>query len=101
MMPKKKPYFNNNWQAYKDADDDMFIDHTFEEFMAYKIAGWELPSSVSCVIRETTHNGKIKEHVYKRSKAAQKKIIKLMSEGASFIVADGYTIHQMFPNNAD
>ena len=98
-MPKKKPYYHNNWQAYKDADDGMFIDHTYEEFMGWKVAGWELPSTVACIIRETNTKGKVKEHVYKRHKAAQKKIIKLMDQGADFIVADDESIHHMFPND--
>ena len=51
-----KPYFPNNWQEYKDAPDEMFQPHTFDEIMNWKVAGWELPSSVSCIIR--VHNNK-------------------------------------------
>ena len=103
-MPKKKPYHHNNWQAYKDADDDMFKiggkAFSYEEFMGWKVAGWELPSTVVCIIRETNTKGKVKEHVYKRHKAAQNKIIKLMNEGANFVVADDESIHDMFPQDA-
>ena len=42
--------FPNNWKAYKDAPDDMFEPHTFEEVMDWKVAGWELPSSGNCLI---------------------------------------------------
>ena len=49
----KKEYMPNNWQEYKDAPDDAFIPHTFEEIMSWKVSGWELPSSVWCVIRVT------------------------------------------------
>ena len=41
-----KPYYPNNWEAYKEAPDEMFEPHTFEEVMSWKVAGWELPSSV-------------------------------------------------------
>ena len=46
-MPKKKKYFPNNWSEYKNAPDEMFLDHTFQELLDWKVLGWELPSSVS------------------------------------------------------
>jgi hypothetical protein len=52
-MGKKKPYLPNNWDEYKNADDDAFIPHTFDEIMSWKVAGWELPASVVCIIRKT------------------------------------------------
>ena len=73
-----KSYFPNNWQEYKDAPDDLFQPHSFEEVMDWKVAGWELPGSVSCIIRVHGANGKIKEHVYQREHAAQEKVRKLM-----------------------
>ena len=39
----KRRYYPNNWKLYKDSPDDMFIDHTYDEFMSWKIDGWELP----------------------------------------------------------
>ena len=63
-MSKKKPYYPNNWQAFKDAPDEMFCDHTFDELMDWKVAGWELPSSVYCIIRTMDVNTKkVKEYV--------------------------------------
>ena len=47
-------YYPNNWEHYKDAPDEMFEPHTFEEVMSWKVAGWELPSSVCCIIRAET-----------------------------------------------
>ena len=52
MTQGKNKYFPNNWQRYKNAPDDMFMPHTFAEIMTYKIAGWELPDNVYCIIRE-------------------------------------------------
>jgi hypothetical protein len=60
MSGKRKPYFDNNWQEYKDAPDDMFHTHTFEEVMSWKVGGWELPSSVCCVIRATDLDSALK-----------------------------------------
>ena len=88
IMTKKKPYFPNNWEAFRNAPDDAFKDPTgdltFEEFMDWKIGGYELPSSVACIIREEDVNtGRIKEHVYQREYAAKKKATQIMKLGKS------------------
>ena len=77
-MAKRKD-FPNNWQEYKDADDDMFHEHTFEEIMSWKVAGWELPSSVCCIIRTSdVETKKVKEYVYQKRSAAQAKVDQLI-----------------------
>jgi hypothetical protein len=93
----KKEYFPNNWQEYKDTSDDNFIPHTFEELMSWKVAGWELPSSVCCLIRVTnTDTKKVVEHVYQRRSAAQEKIAKLMhTPDVEFVVCDHQSIHHL------
>ena len=83
---KKKPYYPNNIEAYLEAPSEWFDTIPFDEFMDWKCAGWELPSSVSCIVRE--HNlktGKVKEYVYKRHKSAQKKVRQIMDKGESII----------------
>ena len=86
----KKQYYPNNWQEYKDLDDDNFIPHTFEEIMSWKVGGWELPSSVCCVIRVTdADTKKVTEYVYQKHSAAQSKVNQLMDKpNVEFIVAD-------------
>lgn len=81
-MNGNKPYFHNNWKLFKDADESFFMPHTFFEVMAWKVDGWELPSSVECLIR-TTHlkTKKVKEYVYKRRSMAKKRIKKLLNSG--------------------
>jgi hypothetical protein len=97
----KKEYFPNNWQEYKDADDDNFIPHTFEELMSWKVAGWELPSSICCVIRITNLNTKkVKEHVYQQRSAAQRKVQELMyKDDIEFTVCDHEAIHHLSPHS--
>ena len=99
MSGKRKPYFDNNWQEYKDAPDDLFVPHTFEEVMHWKVGGWELPSSVCCVIRATdldTH--KVKEYVYRKRSAAQNKVNELINaRNVEFVVADHESIHFLSP----
>ena len=93
----KKEYMPNNWQEYKDAPDDAFIPHTFEEIMSWKVGGWELPSSVCCVIRITNvDTKKVKELVYSKRSAAQAKVDQLINTpGIEFTVADHESIHHI------
>ena len=90
-MTKKKPYYPNNIKAIRDTPDEAFedvCDHfTFDVFMEAKLYGWEFPDSVACVIRETNHKGKVKEHVYSRRKWANKKIKELLVKGHEFTIA--------------
>jgi hypothetical protein len=97
MGKSKKEYFANNWQQYKDAPDEDFIPHTFEEMMSWKVAGWELPSSVCCVIRVMDKETRaIKEHVYSRHSAAQNKVQQLLNtSGIEFTVCDHDAIHHL------
>ena len=97
MAKSKKEYFANNWQQYKDSPDEDFIPHTFEEVMSWKVAGWELPSSVYCVIRVMDKETRaIKEHVYSRPGAAQNKVQQLLNTaGIEFTVCDHNSIHHL------
>jgi hypothetical protein len=94
-------YYPNNWQEYKDAPDDAFIPHTYEELMSWKVAGWELPGSVCCIIRAQTPKGKIKEFVYQKHHAAEAKVAALMHEGVEFTVCTDEAIHFVSPDSTD
>lgn len=94
-------YYPNNWQEYKDAPDEMFEQHTFEEIMSWKVAGWELRPGVCCIIRTETPKGKIKEFTYQRRSAAEAKVKSLMSKGAEFTVCTDEAIHFVSPDFTD
>ena len=95
----KKEYYPNNWQEYKNLDDNNFIPHTFEELMSWKVANWELPSSVVCIIRvRNSDTYKVTEHVYSKRSAAQAKVDKLINTpGIEFTVVDHEAIHHLAP----
>ena len=95
MTQKKKPYFPNNWEEYKKQPDDFFIPITFAELLMMKVHAWEMPSSVCCMIREqNVKTGKVKEHIYQRHSAADKKIHELYQKpDTEFTVCDPETIH--------
>tara|TARA_R100000458_G_scaffold38709_1_gene36200 strand:- start:291 stop:542 length:252 start_codon:yes stop_codon:yes gene_type:complete len=78
----------------------MFIPHTFDEFMNWKVEGWELPTSVCCIIRETDQETKeVKEHVYSKRSYAMKKIHSLMEDGKEFTICDDSQVQHMTPEN--
>ena len=91
----KRRYFPNNWKLYKDSPDDMFIDHTYDEFMSWKIDGWELPNAVTCIIRVEGKDGKITEHTYQTQGHAKRKIEQLVKNRQSFVVCDNDAIQNM------
>jgi hypothetical protein len=103
MTKKKKPDFPNNWQEYKDSDDELFIPHTYEEVMTWKVGGWELPSSIACIIRASDlETGKVTEYVYQKRSAAQRKVNQLINTpNVEFVVADHESIHHLFPVTDD
>ena len=92
-MSKKKPYFKNKVEAIRNAPDEAFRDFdgdllSFDEFMDWKLGGYVLKPWVLCIIREQKPNGKIKEHVYQRKHAANKKIKQLVVSGHKFTLID-------------
>ena len=102
-MPKKKPYFHNNVEAIRQAPAELFVPIPYDEFMDWKIGGWELPSSCNYIIRERNLNtGKVKEYVFQYSGAAQKKLRQRMESGdCEFTIADHDTVHFLTPNMED
>ena len=95
----KKKYFPNNWQAFKDQPEQFFVPLDFEDFMDWKINGWEIPSSIACIIREqNVKTGKVTEHVYSRLSNANKRANKIMKEGKSeFLVCTHDDIGHIYP----
>ena len=99
-MPKKKTYFHNNVEAIRKAPDAYFVPIPYDELMDWKIGGWELPSTCNYIIRERNLNtGKVKEYVYQKPGAAQKKLRQRMESGdCEFVVADHDTVHILTPH---
>ena len=96
-----KKYFPKNWEEYATAPAEYFDTCTFEEFMTWKIANWEIPSSVACVIRVRDHkNNKVTEHTYMRRSAAEAKVAQLLKlPHVEFTVCDHETIHHLSTKN--
>ena len=95
---KKKPYLPNNWHAYANCPDEYFESLPIEQFFNWIVDGWEIPSSVHCIIREEDEEtGTIKEYTYSRHNAAQDRVNKIMDKGNSFVVCAHDGLHYLKP----
>ena len=75
-------YYPNNYDAIKDAPYEYFESCSWDEFYDWKLCGWELLSSVECILRvQNIETGKITEHSYQNAKAAQRRLIKYLANG--------------------
>lgn len=58
----------------------MFQSILYDDVMEWKIAGWELPTNVACIIRaRNLEDSKVTEHVYRRMSYAENKIKQYMN----------------------
>ena len=91
----KKAYFPNNVKAIQNAPSEFFEPIAFDEFFEWRVGGWEIPSSVQCIIREqNVTTGKVKEHIYKQRASAERKIRDLMyQENTELIIATEDAVH--------
>ena len=72
--------------------------------MDWKVAGWELPSDVACIIRAThlKNTARSKEYIYKRQHAAEAKVIDYMNKQThEFVVCTHDAIHYIHPEQID
>ena len=92
---RRKSYFPNNLKAIQEAPSEFFEPIAFDEFFEWRVGGWEIPSSVMCIIREqNVTTGKVKEHIYKQRTAAERKIRDLMhQENTELTIATEDAVH--------
>ena len=97
--PMTKKYFPNNYDRVAKCPAEWFESIPFDEFMSWKMDGWEIPASHDCIIRTINcKTGKIKEFVYQRHASAKRKVAKLIIEQEEeFIIAGQDFIQHMKP----
>lgn len=97
-MKKKKRYYPNKWRALKNAPDEAFESIDFEDFMEWKMQGWEIPPSIACIIREKDlESGKVNEYTYTLFSAAMKRAKKIMDAGNEYTVCTHHELAHMHP----
>ena len=96
---RKKKYFPNNYDAVAGAPAEWFIPIEYDDFMDWKIGGYEIPSSINCIIRESRiDTGEVTEYVYQSAYHAKRKARQIMDEGVSeFVVATAEQLHYLRP----
>ena len=97
---RKRKYFPNNYDAVAGAPAEWFPGIPFDEFMDWKIGGYEIPSSVNCIIRESRiDTGEVTEYVYQSAGHAKRKARQIMNDGVSeFVVATAEKLHFLKPD---
>jgi|TARA_R100000008_G_C3500305_1_gene123337 hypothetical protein len=100
---KKPKYYPNNWKEFSDAPSELFESIEYDEFMDWKIGGYEIPSSVAAIVRvRDLKTGRVKEHVYKYRHAARNKTKKLMESGNKEItIVQRDTVHFIYPKEKE
>ena len=94
----KKKLFANNWKEYRDTHWEMFPDVGYEEYMEWRVHGWEILPTHCCIIRTRTLSGKVKEYSYKRWTAAERRITKLIDDPdmIEIVIADEDEVKLMY-----
>ena len=101
-MAKKKPYYPNNWKKIKSVPSEYFDELSFEEFYDWRVLGWEIPSSIACIIREENSvTGLITEYTYSKPSAAKAKVRQLMDAGHDFVIANEVEVIDMKPQQLE
>ena len=100
---KKRPYYPNNYEAVAGAPHQWFHPIPFDEFMDWKIAGYEIPSSINCIIRETRlDTGEVTEYVYQTAGRARNKARQIMDEGVSeLVICTDEQLHYLYPEHIE
>ena len=96
---KKKPYYPNNWEALSECPAEWFDSIPFDEFMDWKMMGWEIPTSIAAIVREQNlKTGEVKEYIYNTISGANKRCKRIMKESKSeFLICTHDDIAHMFP----
>jgi len=102
-MTKKKRYYPNNWKPIKDTPEEAFPPIDFDDFMDWKVGGYEIPPDVACLIRaKNLETGKITEYKYQYRHAAKKKCRKLLNSGDhELTVVQHDAVHVLYPAEND
>ncbi len=99
----KGKLFANNWKEYRDTPPECFPEIAFDEYMEWRVHGWEILPTHCCIIRARTQAGKVQEYSYKRWSAADKRINKLMDNPDTYeiTIACNEEVKLMYRGNSD
>ena len=97
---KRKKYFKNNVKLLQGVPDEHFESITFEEFMDWKIHGYEIPDSVYCVFRtRNMETGKVEEHYYNTEHHAKKRLKRSIESGLEITMVSNDGLYHLRPSD--
>ena len=84
-------------ESITEGSEEYFEPCTYEEFVTWRLGSWEFEDDFHCIIRvQHVTNGKVKEHVYKQQKAADKCLLKyLEGQEHDITVCNNNAIHHI------
>ena len=98
----KRKYYPNNWQAIKECPPHYFPPMEYEEFAAWKIHGYQLPSSHYGIVRiENKDAGTVEEYTYKTHYHTKMRLKKEIGKNTEITVATDDGVYHLLPNRID
>ena len=97
---KRNKYFPNNVRAIQEAPDYIFKPVAFDEFITWKVQGYELPESVFCLMRiKDTNTGNIEERYYNTVHHAKKRLSKCIEDGKEITMVSMEGVYHLSPED--
>ena len=97
---KRNKYFPNNVRAIQEAPDNIFKPIPFDEFINWKVHGYELPESVFCLMRiKDTNTGNIEERYYNTVHHAKKRLSKCIEDGKEITMVSMDGVYHLSPED--
>jgi len=98
----KRKYYPNNWDAIKECPPHYFPPMEFDEFAAWKIHGYQLPSSHYGIVRiEDKDKGTVEEYTYKTEHHTKMRLKKEVGKNTEITVATDDGVYHLLPNRID
>ena len=95
----RRKYFPNNWQAIKDCPDKFFLSMSYDQFLDWKIHGYDIPDSVFGILRlEDKKTGKITEKFYSSPHHARRCLDKSLKENKDITLCTMDGIYHLTPS---
>jgi len=95
---RKGKYFPNNIKAIQEAPDFCFLPLAYDEFMEWKINGYELPESVFCLMRIRNYETQlIEEKYYNTRHYAKKRLAKCIEDGSEVTLVSNEGCYHIDP----
>ena len=99
---KKRKYYPNNWDAIKQCPPHYFPALGYDEFSAWKIHGYQLPSSHYAIVRiENKDAGTFEEYTYKTEHHTRMRLKKEAGTNTEITIATDDGVFHLLPNRID